>query len=351
MNYSKIIIDFLLERPFFGVVLSRLQLRDDSAVQTAATDGRTIWINSEWADTLTQTDQMGLLAHEVLHVALQHPLRRQGRNALKWNIACDMAINPLVIESGFSLPPNGLFDEHKPPRSAEEIYPEITDDMVARYAWWGEVVDTPVGAGDMAGEAERITVMLSEAYRRSAGRLPATLERVILSQVAPPVPWKNILENYVVTAVRESYSVNRFNRRFIRNNIYLPALHSTKLQLAVAVDTSGSIGNEQLAEIAGVIEDIRAQIAKMVITVLYCDAKLQRRETFEEGDICCLRPKGGGGTDFRPVFAELKRDDVPPDVLIYLTDGYGAYPERAEVEFPVIWVLLRKKGEIEIEYW
>jgi predicted metal-dependent peptidase len=259
-----------------------------------------------------------------------------------------MAINPLLREAGMALPVDGLYDSHTPPRSAEEIYPEITDEMVLKYACWGEIGDFT--GDDPDAEMERITVLLSDAYRRSQGKLPAGLERLILDRIAPPIPWRNILENYVVSAVRESYSSTRFNRRFLRNKIYLPALHSTKLNLVVAVDTSGSISGDQLSEIGAVIEDIRIQVPKMVVSVIYCDAKVQRREIFEEGDACVLKPKGGGGTDFRPVFEEVKRDDTPPDVLLYLTDGYGTYPERNEIEFPVIWVYFRNK-DIEIDYW
>jgi predicted metal-dependent peptidase len=112
----------LLDHPFFGSLLFRLGARALSSIATMATDGVSLYFNPEFVETLSSAELMGTLAHETMHPALQHHTRRGGREPKRWNMACDYAINPLLIDAGLTLPKNLLLDDRFRGMSAERIY-------------------------------------------------------------------------------------------------------------------------------------------------------------------------------------------------------------------------------------
>src|SRR5215469_3054112 len=112
----------VLDHPFFGSLLFRLKDRPSSAVKTMATDGVSLLWNPEFVDTLNAATLAGTLAHEVMHPALHHHLRRSGRDPKRWNVACDYAINPLLIDAGLKLPEGVLVEDRFRGMSAEQIY-------------------------------------------------------------------------------------------------------------------------------------------------------------------------------------------------------------------------------------
>jgi predicted metal-dependent peptidase len=112
----------LLDHPFFGTLLFRLGARARSSIATMATDGVSLYFNPEFVDSLSTAESIGIPAHETMHPALQHHTRRGGREPKRWNMACDYAINPLLIDAGLTLPKNVLFDDRFRGMSAERIY-------------------------------------------------------------------------------------------------------------------------------------------------------------------------------------------------------------------------------------
>ena len=94
----------ILDQPFFGSLVLRLGMKECPYIPTAMVNGVDIRYNPDWVDTMTLEQTKGLLAHEVMHCALKHHVRRQGREPGKWNWACDYAIHPLLEKSGFVLP-------------------------------------------------------------------------------------------------------------------------------------------------------------------------------------------------------------------------------------------------------
>ena len=112
----------LLDHPFFGSLLFRLKGRENRSIPTMATDGVSLYFNPEFVDTLNSATLAGVLAHEVMHPALQHHTRRAKRDPRRWNEACDYAINPLLLDAGLSLPDDVLVDPRFRGMSAEQIY-------------------------------------------------------------------------------------------------------------------------------------------------------------------------------------------------------------------------------------
>jgi len=101
-RFKKARTSLLLDHPFFGTLLFRLAAKPQSSIKTMATDGVSLYYNSDFVETLTAAELQGTLAHEVMHPALQHHTRRGDRDQKRWNMACDDAINPLLLEAGLT---------------------------------------------------------------------------------------------------------------------------------------------------------------------------------------------------------------------------------------------------------
>src|ERR1035441_970635 len=115
----------LLDHPFFGSLLFRLKGCLNRSIATMATDGVSLYFNPEFVDTLNSATLAGVLAHEVMHPALHHHVRRSGRDPRRWNEACDYAINPLLLEAGLSLPDGVLVDHRFRGMRSEEHTSEL----------------------------------------------------------------------------------------------------------------------------------------------------------------------------------------------------------------------------------
>ena len=122
LRIQKARTSLILDHPFFGSLLFRLKGRECRSIQTMATDGVSLFYNPEFVETLNAATLAGTLAHEVMHPALHHHVRRSGRNLKRWNVACDFAINPLLVDAGLSLPDGVLIDNRFRGMSAEQIY-------------------------------------------------------------------------------------------------------------------------------------------------------------------------------------------------------------------------------------
>ena len=128
------------------------------------------------------------------------------------------------------------------------------------------------------------------------------------------------------------------NRRYIASGLYLPSVERAGVgTIVVAVDTSGSIGEEELEQFAGEITAISDEAKPETIHIVYCDAAVQSIQQFGPSEPIDLEPRGGGGTDFRPVFEWVEANQIAPACLIYLTDlCCRSYPQVPE--YPVLWV-------------
>src|SRR4051794_24913236 len=141
----------VLDPPFFGSLLFRLKEQESRSVKTMATDGITLYYNPEFVDTLTAATLAGVLAHEVLHPALHHHVRRSGRDTKRWNVACDYAINPLLVDAGLSLPEGVLLDNRFRGMSAEQIYNLLETESEAEQEPGGDHQPAGIGGDESVG--------------------------------------------------------------------------------------------------------------------------------------------------------------------------------------------------------
>jgi predicted metal-dependent peptidase len=125
----------------------RLGAQARSSIATMATDGVSLYFNPEFVERLSSAELIGTLAHEVMHPALQHHTRRGERDPKRWNMACDYAINPMLLDAGLSLPEEVLYEAHFRGMSAEEIYNRLEAEEE-------QSSQNPSDAGNQGGNAE-----------------------------------------------------------------------------------------------------------------------------------------------------------------------------------------------------
>jgi predicted metal-dependent peptidase len=338
----------ILEHPFVGALVMHLPLRpaDPAWCRTFASDARAFYFNPDYIAGLDLAQAQFVLAHQALHCALGHFARRMHRSARRWDLACDHAVNLLLVSEGMKPAPGTLLQQDFRALSAEEIYPLIPPDTAQ------STLDQHLG-DEAAHGAPRVSAsereLLESAWRsravaaaqhaRRAGRLPTSWMRLVDALIQPAVPWRSLLARYMLSAAREDYSFARPSRR--EGEAILPRLSSREVDVYVALDTSGSIRADELSEFAGEIDALKAQISARV-TLFACDERLDERAPwrFEAWEPTVLPEvlKGGSGTSFVPVFDWISGAHARPDVLVYFTDAEGDFPENAP-DFPVVWVV------------
>ncbi len=366
-------MQLLEHHPFWGYLLLQVELvAADDLPALAATDcRRTIWYNPTRTKALS-LEQLGfVLVHEVGHHVQASLAREGGRNRYLWNCATDYAINRIVAgiqhparrEGMYTPPPGILLDHRYSGLIAESIYERLVQDGVGpKQAGPTQVTALGMPTQDHGGnldvhlplplspdEAEaladrvRAAVANWEASDRR-GDAPGDAVRAFTS--APPrVPWQRIFQRHVQHALaKDAYDPRRPNRRWMQEDLVVPGLSGERVgTVVVALDTSGSMGPDELAEACAEIRALASQVEDLRLVV--ADARVQ-----EVVEIDALgrwlqrgKAKGGGGTDHRPVFDWIRKARVQPDLFIGLTDLYSSFPAQRP-SFPVLWVTPRAHG-------
>ncbi len=174
------------------------------------------------------------------------------------------------------------------------------------------------------------------------------MARMVDHLLQPKLPWRMLLARYMSATAREDYSYSRPSSRRGDPAVY-PSMRSNETSIVVAVDTSGSIDQEEIQEFISEIDAIKSQV-RASVTLLTCDSKLNYGcpWKFEAWDAFQfdVEIRGGGGTNFRPVFEWVEEQDKAPDLLVYFTDAEGLFPE-VEPYFPVTWLV---KGKAKVPF-
>ena len=347
----------LLDNPFFGTLCLRL-IPKEWEDQTGATDGKHLFYNKKWYDSLTFSKQIGFVAHEVMHVVLLHITRRNNRHPKKWNVACDYAINNFLIKEGFILPDGGLVDDQYDDMTAEQIYdvlpepPGGWDAISIDFGGCGGVLDHPDSDGTQ-GTLDNLETELKVAINQAAegakmaGKLSGNLKRIIDDVVKPKVCWKAVLSRFLRGDSKSDFSWIKPNRRFIAGGMYLPSLYSPGLEeITIAVDTSGSISDDELAQFTAETSSILRELGPEKINFLQCDWEVNEATTYTTDDLpLSITYKGGGGTAFSPVMQYVNKHYPFTKAVVYLTDlesnDFGDKPP-----YPVLWVSTVKEQEV-----
>lgn len=412
-----------IDKPFLGALVLRLPLaraRPDWC-KTTFTDARKLYYNPEYIEHLSLAETQFVLAQEALHCALLHFARRGHRLQHLWDLACDFAINPILIHDGLTAPPGAFYSHEYEGLAAEEIYPLLQDnendstheenlhqrpeesakgeqesasqssdsrepsqdpsetnnadtgqkqqepDLHSDTLQHGDTqqpaedtLPSPEGTQDSPlGEAEppplspqeRETLEVQWQQRlagaaqqaRQAGKLSGHMARMVEGVLEPQLPWRMLLAQHMTAQARDDYSYTRPSSRRGEPAIF-PSLRSQQLDVLIALDTSGSILQEEMDRFIAEIDSIKGQVRARVVLIL-CDDQLNPDGpwTFEPWDSMQLPAtfKGGGGTNFCPVFEWAETLDRAPDLLIYFTDAEGRFPKHPPL-YPVLWLVKGK---------
>ncbi|MGB8698961.1 MAG: VWA-like domain-containing protein [Thermosynechococcaceae cyanobacterium] len=174
------------------------------------------------------------------------------------------------------------------------------------------------------------------ARTTSQGKLPAGMDRELGLLTSPQLDWRAYLWRYLVQTPTDFMG---FDRRFVGRGLYLEALVGESVQVFVAVDTSGSIDNDQLQMFLSEVQGILGAYPHLQCELYYADADAYGPFELNPGSPI-PNPQGGGGTSFIPFFEKVDErwDRLTQAVCIYLTDGYGNFPEPSP-ELPTLWVV------------
>lgn len=351
---SATLLRLRLKQPFFGALALFARYSVTRAVPTAATDGQTIYVNPDFWSPLTAAEQDGLLLHELLHAALGHCWRRGLRDPQVWNIAADIVINGMILtDPQAALPKGGMRDLRLENFGVEEVYELLQRDFSKLPPLTlADLLTAPPGENGGGGGAEtsldtmhrtalaghwRHALEQAAAIARSqGGSAPGGLKRELDALSPARLDWRAVLWRYLV---RTPSDFSGWDRRHLARGLYLEQLEGESVRVCVCVDTSGSVRGEQLAAFLGEVQGIIRSYPQVVCDLYFADAALHGPTRLTaHGEL--PNPTGGGGTDFRPFFAELHRAGAGAEagVAVYLTDGFGTFP-ATRPDCPTLWVV------------
>lgn len=330
-------IGLILNEPFFASAALKMEYEEDNSIETGCTNGICIRYNTDFFTQMGAEERKGFIAHEILHVISMHHLRRGDRDMDTWNIACDYAINPLLKESGITVPSGGWYNPRFVGMSAEEIYKLLPKEDNKGGKKFGDVEDPPPDVDKK--EMEQVAKQMGlDAYNagKQAGNVSKGLKELIADIVEPKHNWKEILNRFCSEVVKNDYTWTRPNPRYIPSGLYLPVLESKQISgIVFAIDTSGSIDTELLKEMINEIKDAMANFT-IEVTVIHCDDRVQKVEELTQDDD--IMPVGRGGTAFQPVFNYVNKELEETKAIVYFTDG-DAFDRYKEPDCPVLWAV------------
>lgn len=332
----------LLDQYFFGRLAMFLKPVQTTDVPTLAVDGKRIFYNPDFFLGLSSSLRRSAVAHEVMHCVVEHTVRRKGRDPSTWNKAGDYVINLLLKDAKFMIGDKWLCNEIFRGMSTEEVYNVIKQDEQNGKQHGPELCDIQQAndepdTGDLTSVKQQWAINVAQAAleAKSQGVMPGFMQRFVDDLATNKVSWRSVLHEFFNHTSKNDYSWSQPNRMFAAASMYLPRMWSESMgPIDVVIDTSGSIGQEQLNEFAAEIRAIVTAARPARVRVIYADAAVNHVDTFEQGEELTFHAHGGGGTDFRPALAHAAED--PPVALVYLTDMYGTFPAQ-EPEYPVLW--------------
>jgi predicted metal-dependent peptidase len=351
-------IGLLLRHSFFGNLATRMSLTNaDEWCSTAATDGLKFYYNSRFIMMLRPKEVEFLVAHEVLHVVYDHMGRRGTRDPQLFNIANDYAVNAdlkrhKVGEFIKTVP--CLYEQKYDGKSSEEIYDDLMKNVqkIDINSLIDQMIDDHLdGDGDGDSEADgdkegkgkgkRPTMsgeererarqeikqaILNAAQSAEAGTLPKGVERLIRSVTDPVMPWRELIQTNLTSAIRTDFSWMRPSRRGWHMDAIMPGMTpGEEIDVVVAIDMSGSISNKQAQAFLGEIGGMMDAFDGYKVHVFCFDTEIYNPADFTSENLDSIdgyEPQGGGGTDFDAIFEYLKEVGNVPKRLIVFTDGY-----------------------------
>jgi len=392
--------------PYFRAMLLSLVPRPIEGMGTIGVTDRALLVyDPVFVARQTPAQTAGLLVHEILHLLHRHGSRTATHDALTWNMAADLAINPSVREMRFELPTGddaGMFPKDKSwpeGETADQYYARLQQEQEKKSGKGGEGQPKPGPAhgqcGSCAGHAlpgepkpepgkapgtdqdasgtpgqgkgeegdggrsqaqlERAARQVAAAVKEHAkgrGSVPGGVARWADTMLEPPkVPWQSKLARLLRSSVayRAGAVVHRYDGPSRRQAglgygagiPMLPRLRQPIPRVAIVADTSGSMSAKDLGIALREAKGVLRAVGAEV-TFMTCDAQVHGMTKVASVQQMAKALKGGGGTSFIPAFEALAKMSPRPEIVLTMTDGDGTMPIQAPAGMNVIWVLIGK---------
>jgi predicted metal-dependent peptidase len=351
-------VGLLLKAPFFGNMATRMRLiQSDDWCPTAATNGRDFMYNTEFVKKLSVKKLEFLFAHEICHAIFDHFGRCGSRDRMLANIAQDYAVNQILVDERIGEKITEVkicYDPKYRGMAWEEIYDilfeqaeKIPMDQLLKQL--GDLLDEHIKEEEGAGsegdktkdgkgkpsltkeEAEALRqeikdAMIQSAAAAGAGKTPAGIMRMIKNMTEPKMDWRQLVQQEIQSIVRNDYSFTRVNRKSMHSGAILPGMkEATTIDVAISIDMSGSIGEEDATVFLSEIKGIMDQYEDFRINLWCFDTEIYNWKTIthDEGhELEEYVPEGGGGTDFEANWRFMEENGIQPKKFIMFTDGY-----------------------------
>jgi predicted metal-dependent peptidase len=353
-------IKMLINAPFFGNLATRLRFKDATEwLPTIATDGRYFYYNRDFVAALKDEEVVFGMGHEVLHCVYDHmdKGRLGNRDPKLWNIANDYVINADLIDAGIGEKITLVeicYDWKYRGKVSEEIY----DDLFEEAKRNGRVINMDTfdehifrdgdSDDDGAGEGEdndgskgpvRYTKAEKDQIRQEfqnavvqaakvagAGNIPSGVRRLLQDLLNPQLDWRELLAMQIQSVVKSDYTYMRPSRKGLDAGLYLPGMdRETTIDVAIAIDMSGSITDEMGLDFLSEVNGIMSQYNDFNIRLWCFDTKVYNPTVITAdtaSDLLTYELAGGGGTDFDVNFEYMKEQGLVPKKFIMFTDGY-----------------------------
>jgi len=348
-------VGLLLRHPFFGNMATRLVIKEASDwCPTAATDGRHLFYSVPFFAKMSNKEVEFVIAHEILHCVYDHMTRREDRDAMLHNIAADYIVNNTLVRDGIGEKPADIpiYQDFKYEGwTSEAVYDELykkadKEELKQLGKLLDEHIDWEKGdgqskSGSKDGKGSKPSYskeelskirdeikenMMSAAQAAGAGKTPKEIERMIKNLTEPKMNWREILRQQIQSTIRNDYSFARPSRRGWHTGAILPGMQFDEtIDICIAIDMSGSIGNEQAEDFLGEVQGIMQEYKDYNIKLWCFDTAVYNEQDFTAdngSELSEYKVTGGGGTDFMANWEYMKENDILPKRFIMFTDGY-----------------------------
>lgn len=356
----------------FGGILMVGRTTIDEHLPTAATNGRDERYGREFVKQLKDAELAFVVMHEGMHKAFRHLTtwrKLHDENPRMANAACDYVINlqlkdldpegrivsmPIYREGKHKGEVMGLIDEKYRGLNAKQVFDLLKEEQDSNGQGEGFDEHEWDGADELTdGEKAKLAKDIDQAMRQGlmahqklVGKGTGGLSRELEDLLAPKVDWREVLREFVKSTCRakDTSSWRRVNRRFLSTGVYMPSMIGEKVgHLVIGVDTSGSVGVEELAEFLSEVKGIAEEVNPDKVDLIYWDGAVAAHEEYEGSTVANIvsstKPAGGGGTSPSCVSQYLKDNKIEPECVIMLTDGYVGNDWGSDWAAQVLWVI------------
>lgn len=335
----------LVGYPLFGTIASKLQLIENDDIQAFKSNGTTLEYNSDFFNEITLAEMEFVFANGAMHASLAHESRKNGRSGWLWQLSTDYAVNDMLVENGLERPYQAHYSKRFCGLYAEEIYAELKEDILRDELEYeaddiNDVQNQNASEEVVQNQEEQLFEEFAKAVldlQNKRDELPSGISRFFKIEKDGKIDWRDELRAALERFHKDDFTQMPPNKKFLHLGFYLPSSISQRFKLVVAVDSSGSVDEELLGEFLSELNFLMNTIPSYEINLLVCDDKIRSHKIFYSGDILEADIKGGGATDFRPVFELIENELEDAKLLLYFSDLDGSFPQD-EPRYDVKWI-------------